>query len=110
MNDAARALLAHNRYLLAVLETRAQDASLPRLMQTRAERLLAFGAAVAAGEPVPAEDVRALEQLERDLLDCVLRRRDAVACELAALHRRRRAERAYQQQSGGAPRYVDRAG
>jgi hypothetical protein len=110
MNEAARSLIAHHRRLLAVIRSGSQDDALPELMQIRTERLRALGASLAAGEPVPPVDVRELECLEREISDALHSRRDAVAQELAALYRRRRAERAYQAEGGRTPRYMDRAG
>jgi hypothetical protein len=110
MNEAARSLIAHHRRLLAVIRSGSEDDALPGLMQIRTERLLALGASLAAGGSVPPEEARELVQLERELSDALLCRRDAVAAELAELHRRRRAERAYQQEARRGPQYVDRAG
>ena len=108
--SAARALIDLNRHLLQVIQAGSEYNALPSLMETRSQRLLAFGAALDHGDEVSPEEARELNQLERELVDCVLERRDAVAQELAALNRRRGAERMYQQQTRRAPRYVDRAG
>jgi hypothetical protein len=108
--NAARALIDHNRQLLQVIQASSENDALPSLMETRSQRLLAFGAALEHGEKVSPEEVQELKQLECELFDRVLHRRDAVAQELAALHRRRGAERMYQQQTRRGPQYVDRAG
>jgi len=108
--NAARSLIDHNRHLLQVIQAGSENDALLRLMEIRGERLLAFGAAVDHGEKVSAEEVQELEQLERELVNSLLQCREAVAQELAALHRRRGAERMYQPHPSREPRYMDRAG
>jgi hypothetical protein len=110
VNKAARSLIVHNQRLLSVIRSGAQDEVLPELMQSRTERLLAFGAALDAGEKASKEEARELAQLERELIDSLLQRRDALAQELAALHRRRGAGRVYHAAADSAPQFVDRSG
>jgi hypothetical protein len=110
MSPAVEALNEQSRRLLTAIRTGATSETLSDLMNIREERIHSLGVALADGEAMGAEDVDEMRNLEREIMDSLIRDREAVQSELAALHHSRWAGSVYRAEGEGPCRYIDRAG
>jgi len=109
MNQTVESLKESSRHLLSAIRSGGQDQLLPDLMDSRQEAITALGAALQRGAIVSDEDAQEMEHLDRKLIAALTDRQEQIGAELAAHQRGRRAGMAYQNQSLGVPRYVDRS-
>ena len=86
-----------------------QDQLLPDLTRSRQEAIIALGAALQRGAIVSDEEAQEIKHLDTELIAALTHRKDQIGAELASHQRGRRAGLAYQNQSLGVPRYVDRS-
>lgn len=110
MSTAGAALTENSRRLLAAIRAGCQDDRLDALLEEREGLIRAFDAAIAGGEELAGEDAGEIMRLEREIVDLLWQRRNAMSEELAALRRGRSAMSAYRPRIAGTPVYIDREG
>ena len=110
MGAALEKFKSHSEQVLEALRSEATTEILSDLLAEREGRIEAVIAAARAGEKVLPQEIEALEEQERQVIEALQIRRDEVCQEMASLRRGRSAGSAYRPELREVSRYVDREG
>jgi hypothetical protein len=103
-------LNAQSRQIREAVLADADAETLCRLMEGRELLVRHVSEAVSRGERFAPGQIQAWEEVEHQVLEALVSRRDEVGRQLASRRRARSVETAYRSAPGGASRYLDRAG
>jgi hypothetical protein len=108
MRTPTEELLQSSRLLIEAIRSERSDHLLPTLLLRRGERIRVFAAALQQGTVPSAAEAQELQRLDSEMVELVARQRAKAGAELAGLHRRRTAGRAYHASRRDAPRFLDK--